>query len=187
MSFERFRFDSQFFGKSNILFTADGKERTGTGKSSSEFEVNPATPGSGYLVKRMNATGGELVVGLANSLVWQFAGPDDYSGSTLLDFSLVQPLLRAGGRTRVLERLTISERALIANVRQMERFRRGFYLSVATGRDAGPGPLCRGGIGVGGGGFGGFSGLGGGGFLGSLGGTGVGNTGDAGAAVPAGI
>ena len=49
-------------------------------------------------MRKLFATGGELVVGVANSLVWQFAGPDDYSGTTLLDFSLVQPLL-AGGRS----------------------------------------------------------------------------------------
>lgn len=182
VSFERFRFDCQFFGSSDILFTADGRDRSGSGESSSEFEVNPASPGSGLQVRRMTATGSELVVGLANSLVWQFAGPDDYSGSTLLDFSLVQPLLRAGGRTRILERLTISERSLLANVRQMERFRRGFYLNVVTGRNPGPGPSRRGGIGVGAGGFGGFSGLGGGGFLSTGGGTGGGNTGGAGAA-----
>jgi len=182
VSFERFQFDTQFFGGSDLLFTADGRDRSGTGSSSSLFEVSPSSSGNRYRAQRLTATGGELVVGLANSLVWQFAGPDDYSSNTILDFSIVQPLLRAGGRTRVLERLTISERALIANVRQMERFRRGFYLSIATGRNAGPGPSRRGGIGVGGGGFGGFSGLGGGGFLGGGGGGGGGITGGAGAA-----
>jgi hypothetical protein len=103
------------------------------------------------------------VVGAANSLVWQFAGPDDYTSTTLLDFSLIQPLLRAGGRAQVLERLTISERTLLANVRQMERYRRGFYLEVATGRDAGQGPNRRGGF-FGASGLEGFAGVGGGGF-----------------------
>ena len=170
VSFERFRFDTQFFGSSNILFTADGRERSGTGKSSSRLEVNPSSPGvnglnpgTRLLARKMSATGSELAVGLANSLVWQFSGPNDYSSNTILDFSLVQPLLRRGGRTRVLERLTISERALIANVRQMERFRRGFYLNVVTGRGAGPGPSRRGGV-FGGSGLEGFSGVGGGGF-----------------------
>ncbi|RIK83871.1 MAG: hypothetical protein DCC67_05555 [Planctomycetota bacterium] len=100
---------------------------------------------------------------MANSLVWQFSGPNDYSSNTLLDFSLVQPLLRAGGRTRVLERLTLSERTLLANVRQMERYRRGFYLNIVTGRDAGQGPSRRGGL-FGGAGLQGFAGVGGGGF-----------------------
>ena len=47
--------------------------------------------------------------------------------------------------TRI-ERLTIAERALLANVRIMERYRRGFYLNVVTGRDAGQGPSRRGGV-----------------------------------------
>ncbi len=163
VSFERFRFDTQFFGGSSIFFTSDGRDRTGTGESSSAFEVTPLRTGNRLRAEKLTATGGELVVGLANSLVWQFAGPDDYSGSTVLDFSLVQPLLRAGGRTRVLERLTISERSLLANVRQMERFRRSFYVSVITGRDPGQGPSRRGGF-FGGSGLEGFSGVGGGGF-----------------------
>ena len=188
VSFERFRFDTQFFGGSDILFTADGRDRTGSGNSSSLLEVSPLSPSSRLRAERLTATGGELVVGFANSLVWQFAGPDDYSSNTIIDFSLVQPLLRRAGRTRVLERLTISERTLLANVRQMERFRRGFYLSVVTGESPGQGPSRRGGF-FGGAGLEGFSGVGGGGFGGvgsfgfggSFGGTGGGVTGGAGA------
>jgi len=163
VSFERFRFDAQFFGGSSVLYTADGRSRSGFGQSSSLLQVNPLRPANNLRVEKLTATGGTLVVGLANSLMWQFAGPDDYSSNTLLDFAMVQPLLRAGGRTRVLERLTISERALLANVRQMERFRRGFYLNIVTGRNSGPGPSRRGGF-FGGSGLEGFSGVGGGGF-----------------------
>jgi hypothetical protein len=188
VSFERFRFDAQFFGGSEIFYTVDGRDRGGVGgDSSSVLLVSPSRGGNRFRAEKLTATGGQLVVGFANSLVWQFAGPDDYTGNTLLDFSLVQPLLRGAGRTRVLERLTISERALLANVRQMERFRRGFYLSIVTGRDAGGGPSRRGGF-FGGAGLEGFSGVGGGGFgrVGGFGGFGGGGgggfTGGAGAA-----
>ena len=87
-------------------------------------------------MRRLFTSGGELVVGLANSIVWQFAGANTDNTTTLIDFSLVQPLLRAGGRERVMERLTVSERTLLANVRQMERFRRGFFIEITTGGDA---------------------------------------------------
>jgi len=184
VTFERFQFDSQFFGGSSIFFTADGRDRSGSGNSSSLLEVAPSRSGNRFRLEKFTATGGELVVGLANSLVWQFAGPDNYTSSTLLDFSLVQPLLRRGGRTVVLERLTIVERALLANVRSMERFRRGFYLNVVTGRDAGQGPTRRGGF-FGGSGLDGFTGVGGGGF-GRVGGGGGGFTGGAGAAAASG-
>jgi len=140
VSLERFRFDTQFFGGNSTFFTADGHDRSGAASSLLRTDTD-------LQMRKLFASGGELVVGLANSLVWQFAGPDTYSANTLLDFSLVQPLLRAGGRDIVLESLTDAERALLANVRQMERFRRGFYTEVVTGRGAGTTP-SRGGIGI---------------------------------------
>jgi outer membrane protein TolC len=186
VTFERFRFDTQFFGGSSIFYTAEGPIRSGRPSGSSVLEVAPSRPGNRFRAEKLTATGGELVVGFANSLMWQFAGPDNYSSRTLVDFSLVQPLLRAGGRIRVMERLTIAERALLANVRQMEHYRRGFYLSVVTGEDTGQGPNRRGGF-FGGSGLEGFSGVGGGGFGrvgqfgGGFGGQGFGFTGGAGA------
>jgi hypothetical protein len=177
VTFERFRFDSQFYGGSSIFYTTDGALRGG-GNSSSLLNVSPLDPTNRLRVQRMFAGGGELVVGFANSLVWEFSGPNTQSVNSLLDFSFIQPLLRAGGRALVLERLTIAERTLLENVRQMERFRRGFYAEIATGRDAGQGPSRRGGF-FGGSGLEGFSGVGGGGFgrVGNSGGIGSTNTG----------
>src|SRR3954468_953614 len=186
VTFERFRFDSQFFGGSSIFHTIEGPVRAGKAGGSSVLTVSPSDPTNRFRVEKLTATGGELVVGLANSLVWQFAGPNNYTSNTILDFSLVQPLLRAGGRTRVLERLTIAERGLLANVRQMEQYRRGFYMNVVTGRDPGQGPSRRGGV-FGGSGLEGFTGVGVGGFgrVGGAGGAqlvqGFGFTGGAGA------
>lgn len=179
VSFERFRFDAQFFGGSDVLFAAAGENFGGT----SDFSVT-----NRLSMQKLSATGNELVVNFANSLVWQFAGSDTYSSNTLLDFTMIQPLLRGAGRTRVLERLTISERNLLANVREMDRFREAYYVSVVTGQDPGQGPSRRGGVfgsgltgftGVGGVGFGGV----GGGFFGPGGGQGGGGnfTGGAGA------
>jgi len=163
VTFERFRFDSQFFGGTSVFYTAEGAQRAGRPAGSSMLEVNPSRPGNPYRVEKLTATGGELVVGFANSLMWEFAGTNNYSSQSILNFNLIQPLLRAGGRARVMERLTISERSLLANVRQMEHYRRGFYVNVATGRDPGQGPSRRGGL-LGGSGLEGFSGVGVGGF-----------------------
>jgi outer membrane protein TolC len=153
VTFERFRFDTQFFGGTTTSYTADGPLRAGNSQSTLSH-LNQLE------ARRLLASGGELIVGLANSLVWQFSSPNTYHANTLLDFSLMQPLLRAGGRAVVLERLTAAERTLLANVRQMEQFRRGFYTEIVAGRNAGPGP-SRGGIGIpaisaGTGGIGGF-------------------------------
>ena len=138
VTFQRFRFDAQFFGGNDTYFTADGRDRAGF--SSSELRTD-----TDLELRKLSATGGELVVGAANSLVWQFAGPDDYNGYTLLDFSLVQPLLRFGGRAVVLEQLTDAERTLLANIRQMQRFRRAFYIQVVAG-GGDVGGVTRGGV-----------------------------------------
>jgi len=169
VTFERFRFDTQFFGGYGVDYQVDGALRSRSGNDASTLTASTFPASRGLRAQRMYATGSELVIGLANSLVWQFSGPDSNNTTTLLDFALLQPLLRAGGRARVLERLTISERSLLANVRQMERFRRGFYLEIVTGENAGSGPSRRGGF-FGGSGLEGFSGVGGGGF-GRIGGT----------------
>ena len=187
VSFERFRFDVQPFYGAAVDFTQAGRVATGSGESSSQLFVSPSSSRSGPATpnrlrfQRLTATGGQMVAGLANTLVWQFSGTNTYSSATLLDFSIVQPLLRGGGRVLVLERLTVAERTLLANVRSMERFRREYYLNVVTGRGTGGGPQRRGGLlgaagltnftgvnfGVGGGGGGGFGGGGGAGAAGA--------------------
>ncbi len=188
VSFERFRFDTQFSAGTGILGSILGKETGNRNAATTPSDTGSATQldiANSAGATKLFASGGQLVVGLANSLIWQFAGPSTDSYSSLIDFSLVQPLLRTGGRDVVMERLTLSERTLLANVRQMERWRRGFYLEVITGRDAGTGPSRRGGV-FGGTGFDGFAGTGGGGFgnfgTTGTGGTGIGVTGGAGAA-----
>lgn len=186
VSFERFRFDTQFFAGYKTFFASDGPDRLGGGGNSrSTLQSGLFSNGRRDMaLQKSFTTGADLVVGMANSLVWQFSGPDDYSGSTLFDFALVQPLLRNAGRDRVLERLTVSERILLSNVRQMERYRRAFYVDLLTGRNAGQGPSRRGGV-FGGSGLEGFSGTGGGGF-GRVSTTGVGGQGAGGGATGAG-
>lgn len=173
VSAERFRFDTQFFGGYGIDYATDGP--AAPGGSSSQMTLSTRNGNSGSMaMRRAFTTGADLVVGFANSLVWQFSGPDNYSSSTLLDFSLVQPLLRRAGRERIMETLTLSERTLLANVRQMERFRRGYYLELMTGFGEQPGPTRRGGF-FGSSGLGGFTGVGSGGF-GGVGGSSFGGS-----------
>jgi hypothetical protein len=142
VSLERFGFDTQMASTWNSFFQTNGRFRTG--ESQSLWQV--AAPGTGMQLTKLGITGSTLVVGLANSLVWNFSGPNTQSATTLLDFSLVQPLLRGAGRDRIMESLTLTERNLLANVRQMERFRRGFYLQITTGRNPGAGPSRGGGF-----------------------------------------
>ncbi|MGC3969618.1 MAG: TolC family protein [Pirellulales bacterium] len=175
VSTERFRFDTQFFGGFNPIEYAH-LSRNAPGAGGQTRDVLTA---DGYLqLQRQFAAGGELLVGFANSLVWQFAGPDTNQSTSLINFSFVQPLLRGGGRRFILETLTIVERAMLSNLRAFERFRQGFYTNLAVGDGGTTGAQRRGGF-FGGTGLTGFTGQGSTGFGGVGDATGFGRAGGA--------
>jgi hypothetical protein len=147
VTFERFRFSPNLALGSTGRGELDGKFRSSTSATAKEQEsLTSLTDGS---VRWLSATGGELLAGFANSFVWDYNGQTaSSSASSLVNFSLVQPLLRLGGRANTLERLTQSERTLLANVRQMEQFQNGFYVRIASGRTAGEGPSRNGIVGA---------------------------------------
>ncbi|MBI1903329.1 MAG: hypothetical protein HYS13_19685 [Planctomycetia bacterium] len=157
VSFERFRFDSQFFGGNDTFFTSQGRRR------SPPRGRNELRSDTGLQMRKLMTSGGSLVVDFANSFVWQFTGTNTETATSLLSFNLVQPLLRFGGRPVVMERLTRTERILLYNVRSMYRYRQGFFVSIASGSPAVQGPNRAGGV-FGGAGLEGFTGVGGGGF-----------------------
>lgn len=177
VSTERFRFDTQFYGGLNpVNYVQQAKNAPGAGgNSTSTLGIN-----DNLRFQRQFAAGGQLLVGFINSMVWQFAGPDTHSNTTLLNFSLIQPLLRAGGRRFILEQLTIVERGLLANLRAFERYRQGFYTNLAIGDGGVSGAQRRGGF-FGGTGLTGFTGQGSSGFggVGDATGFGRGGTGNA--------
>ncbi len=151
VSTERFRFDVQYFGGTASTFVHNGGDR------------NTFTQATDGQVQRRLATGGQILVGFANTFVWQFSGEDTNFAASLANFSIVQPLLRRGGRAVALEQLTIAERALLANLRALSQYRQGFYTSIAMGQNGTSGPQRRGGF-FGGTGLTGFTGQGSGGF-----------------------
>lgn len=179
VSTERFRFDTQFFGSLVPMYTNLGPEsgnvvrnptapvRTGA-NSSSRWDID-----SSLTARRRLSTAGELLVGFANSTVFELVGRNANISTSVLNFSFIQPLLRAGGRAFALEQLTIVERALLANLRALERFKQGFFTEIAIGDDGVQGPRRRGGF-FGGTGLTGFTGTGSGGFGGVGAATGFG-------------
>ncbi|MEX1042926.1 MAG: hypothetical protein WDZ51_19990 [Pirellulaceae bacterium] len=156
VSTERFRFDVQFFGGSFTEYTHLGQLNPGG-------ESNTLRLDHDAVINRRTATAGEIMVGLANSTVWEFAGPNRGVTTSILNFNLIQPLLRAGGRAVALEQLTIAERGLLANMRAFARYRQGFFCDVAIGDSGVSGLQRRGGF-FGGTGLTGFTGQGSGGF-----------------------
>ena len=138
VSLQRFGFDTQLFAGFNSFFTRAGSIQGG-GAASSEISSSLGANGEGINASKLGITGTTFMVGLANTILWEFSGNNTQSANSLINFSIIQPLLSNAGRERILESLTQSERTLLANVRQLERFRRGFYLQVATGRSPGAG------------------------------------------------
>lgn len=152
---ERYAFDVKFYGGSSLFYRNDGGFKD---SSVSTLEANSVDAGA----RRKLATGADVVVSLANSMVWTFSPANDsFAPTTSLSYSLTQPFLRGAGRAIVLEDLTRSERRLLANVRQLAFYQQGFYVGVLTGSSPISAPSSGGypGSGVGGANVGGFYGL----------------------------
>ena len=151
VSAERFVFDPQYFAGYEVQYDAFGRLRgnpappavglPAVGQSQSVLQARTRTT----QIRRFFTTGAELVVNFANSFIWQFSSTDSHSANSLISFNLLQPLLRDAGRDKIMESLTLAERNLLAGVRQLERFRRGFYLDIANGNGSQPGPSRGGG------------------------------------------
>jgi len=164
---ERFRLDTQFFGGYDAIYSHNGSlipaglnTLPSAGGESNRFSLGHP---SALQASRRYATAAELLVGFANSFVFEFTGSDANLAASLANFSLVQPLLRGAGKEIALEQLTNVERTLLANVRSYRQYRQGFYTQIAIGELGVSGPR-RGGSstsfsGSSGGGVGGYIGL----------------------------
>jgi outer membrane protein TolC len=177
VAFERFRFDLQFFAGTRTSWLHRGSEPSGESSSTLTHVNGASAGGSGSRGGKLLPAGGQVLVDFANTFVWQFAGPNENTrADSLLSFTFLQPFLRQGGREVAMEQLTVAERGLLANVRQMERYRQGFLLNVAMGTGNLGGPARQGGF-LGGAGLSGFTGQGAGGFAGVGEGTNFGRLG----------
>ncbi len=86
-------------------------------------------------VGKLFSSGGQLVMGFANELLFNFIGknPQQPTVISALPISFVQPLLRGGGRAVTLEPLTQAERNLLYAVRSFALFRQQFFVVTLTG------------------------------------------------------
>ncbi|MDR3196956.1 MAG: hypothetical protein LBU34_03715 [Planctomycetaceae bacterium] len=130
VSRERFRFDVQFYGGDSLFYTANGRLRD-NGSNNLRNDINLGAGKTGTEI--LFATGGELVVGLANAITWSFNGTNTWYADSLFNVGLVQPVLRNAGKKIVLENLTQAERDFLAAIRQMVFFRQGYYTKIVTG------------------------------------------------------
>lgn len=131
LTFDRFQFNVRYLG-------------IGGGEPSSSLTYLN-TPGvrddlqfnNRFGVSQLLPTGGQWAVELANNTLWLFSGDNQTSTSSLLSFSITQPLLLGAGRKIVLENLTQSERAVLYDVRALARFRKIFFGDVVVNGSGG--------------------------------------------------
>ena len=147
---ERFRLDSQFFGGYDTNYRHRGTinpaglrvdPTTGNtvlypasiGRESNRLNVgkNPMAQ-----MRQQLDTAGNLVVGFANSFIFEFTGENADFTSSIANFAFVQPLLRNAGKHIALENLTQSERNLLAGIRSFSQYQQGFFTQVTIGESA---------------------------------------------------
>jgi hypothetical protein len=151
VSAERFRLGSQYFSGYNLNYGHQGSlspSRLAYNPTLQRYIVLPPIEGGesnlvsvgrgslqspAFQASQRFATAGEVVVGFANSFVFEFTGGDANITSSLASLSFIQPLLRQAGRYMALEQLTQAERDLLAGVRSYAQFRQGLYSQIVIG------------------------------------------------------
>lgn len=80
-------------------------------------------------------TAGRVLAGFASQVIFNFTGqnPGQPTVRSFLPLTLVQPLLRGGGRAVALESLTQAERNLLYSVRSFAKFRQEFVTALLAG------------------------------------------------------
>ncbi len=129
LTLNRFEFACQWYLLNSTLYNHFGA-------SSFPTESNTLTPTTSFGFTNALASGGQLLVDLTNSFIFEYTGKNTYSVSTNLSASLIKPLLRNGGRDVRMEGLTQGERSLLYAIRDFARFRKQFYFNITT-RDGG--------------------------------------------------
>jgi outer membrane protein TolC len=131
LTFDRFQFNVRYLG-------INGNEPS----SSLNYFNTPSTRDDLQLnnrfgVRQILPTGGQWALELANNTLWLFSGDNQTSTSSLLSYSITQPLLLGAGRKIVLENLTQSERAVLYDIRNLARFRKIFFGNVVVNGQGG--------------------------------------------------
>src|SRR5208283_1442035 len=153
VALQRFQFEPQFYAGMSPLTSPT----IGPGGSSAGFPlVSPLNPINQFLYQTRSApggqissltlgevagvgkllnSGGQLLAGFANQVVFNFVGknPIQPTVQSSLPLTFMQPFLRGAGRAVVLENLTQAERSLLYQVRTFAQFRQQFIVDMLTG------------------------------------------------------
>lgn len=128
LTLNRFDFTCQWYLINGTTF-----QHFGTGGFPTE--TNSLTTNTNFGFVRSLATGGQLLVDFANSFVFEYTGHNQTVTSNL-SVTLLQPLLRNGGKYVRMETLTQGERNVLYAIRDFARYRKQYYFNIAM-RDGG--------------------------------------------------
>jgi hypothetical protein len=128
VTLERFNFAAQAFAASEVIRQSTGRQAQGGPGEAWRINTDPT-------ISRNFATGGELIVRLANQIVVDLSGPSPQTSISNLTLTFAQPLLRGGGFAVTLEALTQAERTLLYAIRSYARFRKVFYAAIVGNSD----------------------------------------------------
>lgn len=130
VSLERFAFNLQWFAGNTTQYDFLGSLVSGR-VPEDQSSLLTTTNQLGF--SRAFTTGGQLLVDVANTFVWEFSGTNSSQSLSTVSVSLVQPLLRGAFRDIRMEPLTQSERSLLYTARDYARFRKQFYFNFVSG------------------------------------------------------
>jgi len=128
VTLERYNFAAQAFAAEQVIRESTGRQYPGGGGEAWRINSTPQ-------ITRNFATGGELIVRLANQIVVDLSGPTPQTSISNLSLTFLQPLLRGGGFAVTLEALTQAERTLLYAIRSYARFRKVFYVAIVGNGD----------------------------------------------------
>lgn len=126
VTLERFNFAAQAFATEQIIRQSTGRDFSGG--AGERWQIG-TTPG----FSRTFATGGELMVRLANQIVVNLSSDSPTTAVSTFSLTFLQPFLQGGGYAVTLEALTQAERTLLYAIRSYARFRHVFYNAIAGG------------------------------------------------------
>ncbi|MCP5020678.1 MAG: TolC family protein [bacterium] len=106
--------------------TSGGASISGVGTDSAS-----ASTSGDFTLSKILGSGANIVLGVGSSLFRFVSTGDGWDAVSDISLSISQPLMRAAGVKFTMESLTQSERSLVYQVRNYERFRRTFAVSVA--------------------------------------------------------
>ncbi|WP_148592789.1 TolC family protein [Aquisphaera giovannonii] len=145
VTLQRFQFEPQFYAGMSPLTTPIGAGFAAGVNPANQFlystrkspggQISSLTMGEVAGVGKLFSSGGQLLMGFANQVVFNFVGknPIQPTVQSSLPLSFIQPFLRGAGRAVVLENLTQAERNLVYQTRSFAKFRQEFIVVSLTG------------------------------------------------------